>query len=134
MKIFTIHIEDTNLVNRTDLLDWICSPQIARGKPHEKYWIIKTETPLGNPYGDIDVFYFMNLLQRTLQAGYQSLIIMKHGINIAANRRPSEQESSDRPSEPQQTDNPTSGEVPTGEPTSEVPPSSPLPENNGGEN
>jgi hypothetical protein len=120
MNIFTLHIEDTNLAHRTDLLDWICSPQIARGKQHEKYWIIKTETPLGNPHGDVDVFNFMKLLQQVLQAGYKSLIIMKHGIHRAADSRSSEQESSDRQEELQQTDTTPTGEIPDGESRSEI--------------
>lgn len=120
MKIFLMHIEDTPIQNRSDLLDWLCSPEIARGKPHEKYWIVKTETQLGNPYGDVDVFYLMNLLQRAYQAGYQSLIIMKHGINRATDSKVSEPESSDRSPESQQTDTPPVGEVPTGESGSEI--------------
>lgn len=119
-KIFLMHIEDTKLEHRIDLFDWICSPAIGMGKPNDKFWIVRTDTQIHNQYGDIDVFNFMHLLQRAHQAGYQSLLIMKHGINRAADSKVSEPESVDRSPESQQTDTPPVGEVPTGEPRAEV--------------
>lgn len=131
-KIFTLHIEDLPIKHRADLFDWLCSPAIQKGKATEKYWIIKTDTQIHNQHADIDVFNLMRLMQESWNNGYQSLIIMKHGINRPADSKPSEAESNTRPQEPQQADTTTSGEVPTGEPRSEVPPSTPHSEDNRG--
>jgi hypothetical protein len=120
-KVFIVNIEDTKLVQRSDLLDWLCSSEVQRGRSTDRYWIVRTDTMIHNTYMDMDVNYLINMLQRTQVDGYESLMIMKANVNN--NRSDSSSgkfEGEFGSGEVQQTDSPKTGEVPHGESNSEV--------------
>jgi len=122
MKIFIVGLEDTKLVNRTDILDWFCSPQVGKGIMNDTHWIIQTNVQLYNSFGDPDVGYFMKMLERVLAKGYESLMIMKYGTEYRGkDSQNSGEQRQDRKDEIQHPDNPPVGEVSTGEPRLEVP-------------
>ncbi len=123
-KILVIKLEHTNLTNRPDLLDWLCSAEVKRGKSTDRYWIVDTTTNIFNTYNDPDVNYMMAMLRRTLQAGYQSLMIMRNGTDYGSNSTTSGVQADFGPGESQQTDSAPTGEVRDGEPAVKVPPDS----------
>lgn len=133
-KIFIIDIEDTKLVGRIDLLDWLCSSEVLRGRVTDRYWIVKTDTSIYNTYGDPDVNYLMAMLQRAQIAGYESLMIMKENVNRRTSEQTRESEGGSGQSEVQSTNPPETGEIPCRESDSEIPASSSNTEDSGGEN
>lgn len=130
MKALVVKLEHTNLMNRIDLLDWVCSPAINKGKQTDRYWIINTDTQIYNTYNDPDVNYMMAMLFRTNSVGYSSLMIMKNGTDYRPNSETRGSESKSGPGPTQQTDSPNIGEVLRGEPIPEVPASTPEPTDN----
>lgn len=121
MRIFVGRLEESRLANRPDLFDWLCSEQVKRGRVTDRYWIVDATVNIVNTYNDPDVNMLIALLNRTQVAGYQSLMIMKHGTDYRPNSQPEAPQSESGQGESQPANPPSSGEVDDGTPIHKVP-------------